>query len=204
MIDALTFYKDLNSLVAESEYEDAEVLCAHLNAFLSDREMKMQTEVLQTDKLEERIGYLESELRKVKEMREQFNMPDCNLVYKKQLQVNIEGDVQVISASIRNDMKEQLNKPLINSSVKGPNTKPALSQKPKIAPNRIREDVSFLDIIQTELLLGEFENILNIKRGKMMSALKVEQIYDKVYLIESIVEQCSAADQSQPTSLDLS
>ena len=46
MIDALTFYKDLNSLAAQSEYEDAELFCANLNAFLSEREMKMQTEVL--------------------------------------------------------------------------------------------------------------------------------------------------------------
>ena len=85
MIDALTFYKDLNSLVSDNEYEDADILCSHLNAFLSDRESKMQTEVLQTDKLETRLDYLEIELGKIKEMREQFNMPDCNLVYKKQL-----------------------------------------------------------------------------------------------------------------------
>ena len=46
--------------------------------------------------------------------------------------------------------------------------------QPELTAKRIKDDVSFLDLIQTELLLGEFENILNIKRGKMMSALKVE------------------------------
>ena len=41
------------------------------------------------------------------------------------------------------------------------------------------------------MLLMEFENILNIKRGKRMSALKIDQIYEKVHLIESIVDNCS-------------
>jgi len=52
-----------------------------------------------------------------------------------------------------------------------------------------------LDIIQTDVLLKEFDNILNIKRGRMMSALKVEQIYSKIHLIESIVEKCSTSGQ---------
>ena len=46
MVDALSFYKDLNSLVNEREYDDPEVLCAHLNAFLGEQALKMQTEVL--------------------------------------------------------------------------------------------------------------------------------------------------------------
>jgi len=76
--------------------------------------------------------------------------------------------------------------------------------QPELTAKRIKDDVSFLDIIQTELLLGEFENILNIKRGKMMSALKVEQIYEKIYLIESIVEKCTNADDNKSLmSLDL-
>ena len=85
MVDALSFYKDLNGLVSEREYDDADVLCAHLNAFLGEWATKMQTEVLQTDKLETRLEYLENELGKIQEMREQFDMPDCNMIYKKQL-----------------------------------------------------------------------------------------------------------------------
>ena len=46
------------------------MFCAHLNAFMQDRETKMQTEVLQTDQLEVRLNYLENELRKIKQMRE--------------------------------------------------------------------------------------------------------------------------------------
>ena len=66
----MSFYKDLNSLVSEREYDDTDVLCAHLHAFLSEWASKMQTEVLQTDKLETRLEYLENELGKIKEMRE--------------------------------------------------------------------------------------------------------------------------------------
>ena len=36
MVDALTFYKDLNALVHENEYEDADLLCANLSAFLGE------------------------------------------------------------------------------------------------------------------------------------------------------------------------
>ena len=36
MVDALTFYKDLNSLVNEQEFEDSDMLCANLSAFLSE------------------------------------------------------------------------------------------------------------------------------------------------------------------------
>jgi len=85
MVDALTFYKDLNELAGETEYEDADVFCGHLNAFLAEWSNRMQTEVLQTDKLETRLEYLENELGRIKELREQFDMPDCNMVYKKQL-----------------------------------------------------------------------------------------------------------------------
>lgn len=46
MVDALTFYKDLNELALETEFEDAEVFCGHLNAFLADWANRMQTEVL--------------------------------------------------------------------------------------------------------------------------------------------------------------
>jgi len=46
------------------------------------------------------------------------------------------------------------------------------------------QKVTFLDILQSDLLMVEFEKILNIKRGKMMSALKIEKIYDKIHLIE--------------------
>ena len=41
MVDALTFYKDLNELVAESEYENAEIFCEHLSAFMQERDAKM-------------------------------------------------------------------------------------------------------------------------------------------------------------------
>ena len=70
MVDALTFYKDLNSLVNEEEYEDSDLLCAQVKAFLSEWSNRMQTEILQTDKLETRLDYLENELYKIKELRE--------------------------------------------------------------------------------------------------------------------------------------
>ena len=70
MVDALTFYKDLNALVCDQEYEDSDILCEQLNAFLAEWANKMQTEVLQTDGLESRLEYLESELTKIKEMRD--------------------------------------------------------------------------------------------------------------------------------------
>ncbi len=41
MIDALTFYKDLNSLVTEQEFEDNDILCAQLNEFLGEWSHKM-------------------------------------------------------------------------------------------------------------------------------------------------------------------
>ena len=41
MVDALTFYKDLNSLVQEQEFEDTDLLCAQLNAFLDQWGNKM-------------------------------------------------------------------------------------------------------------------------------------------------------------------
>ena len=46
MVDALTFYKDLNSLVHEEEYEDSDLLCAQVKAFLSEWSNRMQTEIL--------------------------------------------------------------------------------------------------------------------------------------------------------------
>ena len=46
MVDALTFYKDLNSLVTDQEFEDSDLMCANLNAFLDDWGARMQTEVL--------------------------------------------------------------------------------------------------------------------------------------------------------------
>ena len=49
IVEALTFYKDLNELAGETEYEDADIFCAHLNAFLADWSNRMQTEVLHTD-----------------------------------------------------------------------------------------------------------------------------------------------------------
>ena len=103
MVDALTFYKDLNSLVTEQDFEDTDIMCANLNAFLSDWGARMQTEVLQTGKLETRLDHLETELTKIKDMREQIYQPECHLVYKKQLQIDIDGKVEYIGASILND-----------------------------------------------------------------------------------------------------
>lgn len=57
-------------------------------------------------------------------------------------------------------------------------------------------DGAFLDMIQSDVLLGEFDNILTIKRGKMMSSLKIEKIYSKIHMIEEIVDNCTNADQS--------
>ena len=70
MVDALTFYKDLNELAAETEFEDADVFCGHLNAFLEDWSHRMQTEVLHTDKLESRLEYLENEVARIKQLKE--------------------------------------------------------------------------------------------------------------------------------------
>ena len=56
------------------------------------------------------------------------------------------------------------------------------------------------------MLLREFENILSIKRGKMISALKIEQIYEKIHLIETMVENCTKNPQdteARPKSLSL-
>ena len=63
----------------------------------------MQTEILQTDKLEFRLDYLEKELTKIKEMREISEIPDCNIMYTKQLQLDIDGEVEEIKASITTD-----------------------------------------------------------------------------------------------------
>ena len=46
MVDALTFYKDLNSLVNEEEYDDCDLQCAQLKAFLAEWSNRMQTEIL--------------------------------------------------------------------------------------------------------------------------------------------------------------
>mgnify|MGYP006922982824 CR=1 FL=1 len=43
--------------------------------------------------------------------------------------------------------------------------------------------------------MSEFENILTIKRGKMMSALNIEQIYNKIHVVEEIVDRCVNADE---------
>lgn len=109
MVDALTFYKDLNELAAETEFEDADIFCAHLNAFLADWNHRMQTEVLDTDKLESRLEYLENEVGRINELKEQFDMPDCNLVYKKKLQIDIDGDAEEIGASIMLDANVQID-----------------------------------------------------------------------------------------------
>ena len=59
--------------------------------------------MLQTDKLENRLTYLENELRKYKEMHEKIHIPQCNIAYTKQVQLNIDGEVQFICASIQQD-----------------------------------------------------------------------------------------------------
>ena len=59
-----------------------------------------------------------------------------------------------------------------------------------------QKGTSFLDIIQSDLILNEFEHILEIKRGKMMSSLKIEQIYEKIHIIETIVKKCTESDQT--------
>ena len=56
--------------------------------------------------------------------------------------------------------------------------------------------VTLLDVIQSDVLLNEFENIMTIKRGKMMSTLKIEKIYSKIHMIEEIVEKCTSSAQS--------
>ena len=55
---------------------------------------------------------------------------------------------------------------------------------------------TLLDVMQTDVLLSEFEKILNIKRGKQLQALKVEKIYERIHLIEDIVDRsCNAEGQ---------
>ena len=54
---------------------------------------------------------------------------------------------------------------------------------------------SLLDVLQTDVLLQEFENILSIKRGKQLKALKVDKIYERVHMIEDIVDKsCSSGE----------
>jgi len=60
-----------------------------------------------------------------------------------------------------------------------------------VKPGSTKATVSLLDIFQSDLLLQEFENILTIKRGKMLSALKVDQIYEKIHHVEKIVDECT-------------
>lgn len=103
LVDALAFYKDLQEVVAEREYDSADMLCSQLNVFLRSTAARMQNEVLQTDRAESRIAHLEAELSKIRERKDQFDQPDCNLVYAKQLQINIDGDVASISASVKKD-----------------------------------------------------------------------------------------------------
>ena len=68
--------------------------------------------------------------------------------------------------------------------------------------------MTFFDVIQSDVLLNEFENILSIKRGKMMSSLKIEKIYNKIHSIEQIVDKCRNAqsltlEQLQEFALNL-
>ena len=93
----------------------------------------MQTEVLQTDKLETRLEYLENELGKIKEMREQFDMPDCNMIYNKQLQIDVDGEVNVIGASIMRDQSFQFDQSLHQQSqIGGQNHRRSASTGPKV------------------------------------------------------------------------
>ena len=55
--------------------------------------------------------------------------------------------------------------------------------------------MSLIDILQSDVLLKEFHNILNIKRGKQLQALKVDKIYERVHLIEEIVDRsCNSGE----------
>lgn len=140
-------------------------------------------------------------MARIKELKEQFDMPDCNLIYRKKLQIDIDGDVDEISASIELDLADpsivdvatNRNGHHKRASSSGPvkcmtGRKVLGSTSKSHVSNTNGLDVSFLDMIQSEMLLTEFERILNIKRGKMLAALKVDQIYEKIYLIESIVD----------------
>ena len=69
-----------------------------------------------------------------------------------------------------------------------------------ISPKQFQS--SYLDNLQKDMMLKEFENILSIKRGKMMSTLKVEEIYAKIHLIEDIVDQCSSAGHQKILTLN--
>ena len=46
MVEFLTFYGDLNSLMTEREYDSSDMLCACLDAFLGEWGERMQSEVL--------------------------------------------------------------------------------------------------------------------------------------------------------------
>ena len=73
--------------------------------------------------------------------------------------------------------------------------------KASITQPKSKIEVSFLDVLQSNILLTEFENILTIKRGKMMPALKIEQIYEKIYSIESILNS-AVKESDSGLSLD--
>ena len=62
--------------------------------------------------------------------------------------------------------------------------------------------VTFLDMVQSDILLSEFENILTIKRGKMMSSLKIEKIYNKIHMIEKIVDECCIDTEGKTLTLE--
>ena len=68
--------------------------------------------MLRTDKLETRLEYLENELEKIKEIRKKFDMQDCDLLYKKQLQIDIDGETESIGASILRDQNFKLDESL--------------------------------------------------------------------------------------------
>lgn len=77
-----------------------------------------------------------------------------------------------------------------NSSIQHASvTSAGVKQKPMVTS-------TLLDVMQTDVLLSEFEKILNIKRGKQLQALKVEKIYERIHLIEDIVDRsCNAEGQ---------
>ena len=106
----MSFYNDLNSIVTERGYESSDMLYASLEDFLTQQEGKMQNEVLETDKLENRLGHLEEVLLEIKELKAKSEVDEGDMVYQKALQIDTDGMTMEILASVQHDLPLAENK----------------------------------------------------------------------------------------------
>ena len=110
-MDGLTFYKDLNHVMLDCEY-DSEKLSSHLKTFLEQSAERMQSgSVLKTDTLEMRMEYLQRELEKIESLRAACSAQNLELTYTKTLQLTVDGEAESvnIAASVLRDRKFHLD-----------------------------------------------------------------------------------------------